>query len=131
MSAPAAQELAAARVLAVSGLTSSAVTVSLRAAVQAAETALMLLDRVPPAGQAALVAEFVAVVVRERGLDPAVGRALRLLLNRQQLAEVTAPPQAEAEAAIADATLVTEAVAEWREVAQRVARDRRSASLYR
>lgn len=114
-------ELAAAHVLAVSGLTSQSVATALRGAIEAAEAALLLLDRVPPAGPAVVVAEFVRRVVRERGLDAEAGRRLRLLLNRHQLAEITAPPEGEAQDAIADAEVVIDTVADWIEAARRVA----------
>ena len=71
--ARARDELAAARVLAVAGLTAQALHVALRAALEAAETTLLVLGRVPSADQAGVVAEFVAKVVGERGLDADAG----------------------------------------------------------
>jgi uncharacterized protein (UPF0332 family) len=127
MAAPigrARDELAAAHVLAVSGLTAQSVAVAFRGALQGAEAALLLLDRVPPAGDAAVVAAFLRHVVRERGLDAEAGRRLRLLLNRHQLAEVGAPPPEEAHAALDDARHVIDVVAAWIEVSLQVAEER-------
>ena len=127
MAAPigrARDELAAAHVLAVSGLTAQSVAVAFRGALQAAEAALLLLDRVPPAAESAVVAAFLRHVVRERGLDAEAGRRLRLLLNRQQLAEVGAPPPEEAQAALDDAHHVIDVVVAWIAVSQQVAEER-------
>lgn len=117
-------ELAAAHVLAVSGLTTQSVTVALRGALQAAEAALLLLDRVPPAGEAGVVAAFLRYVVRERGLDAEAGRRLRLLLNRQYLADIDVPPPAAAQEALDDARCVIDVVATWIDVSQQVAQER-------
>lgn len=117
-------ELAAAHVLAVSGLTTQSVTVALRGALQAAEATLLLLDRVPPAGEPAVVAAFLRYVVRERGLVPEAGQRLRMLLNRQHVAEIVPPPPAEAQAALDDARHVIDAVAAWIEVSMHVAQER-------
>jgi len=117
-------ELTAGHVLAVAGLTAQSVAVALRGALQVAEAALLLLDRVPPAGESAVVAAFLRHVVRERGLDPEAGRRLRLLLNRQQLAEIGAPPLDVAQAALDDARCVIDLVGEWICVSEEVARER-------
>lgn len=119
-------ELAAAHVLAVSGLSAQSVTVALRGALQAAEAALLLLDRVPPAGEAAVISAFLRYVVRERGLDAEAGQRLRLLLNRQHLADVDPPPPEEAQAALDDARCVIDVVASWIAVSQQVAQERGS-----
>jgi hypothetical protein len=107
-------ELFAAHLLASTGFAVPTIALALRAALAAAEGALLELDRVPPPEPAAVVAAFVRHVVGERGLDPAAGRALRSLLGRAELTATAAPvPPVEGPAAIADATAVVDAVDAW------------------
>lgn len=107
-------ELFAAHLLSSTGFAAQTVALALRAALAAAEGALLDLDRVPPAEPAAVVAAFVRHVVGERGLDPAAGRGLRSLLGRAELAAAGGPvPPVEGPAAIADATAVVDAVDAW------------------
>lgn len=108
------EELFAAHLLATTGFAAQAVSHAVHAALSAAEAALLLLGRVPPADPAAIVAAFVRHAVRERGLDPEAGRQLRSLLNRGVAASSDGNvPQAEAPVAIADATVVVDIVAAW------------------
>jgi len=123
--ARAREELFAAHLLATTGFAAQSVALSFRAALAAAEAALMLLGR--PAGPhpPAVVAAFLVHVVRERGLDPDTGRRLRSLLNRAELAHADGDvPQPEAPAAITDATDVVDVVAAWVEKSQQVAGER-------
>ncbi len=107
-------ELFAAHLLASTGFAAQTVGLALRAALAAAEGALLELDRVPPAEPAAVVAAFVRHVVGERGLDPEAGRLLRALLGQAELVEAGGPvPPAEGPAAIADATAVVDTVDAW------------------
>ena len=84
--ARAREELFAAHLLATTGFAAQCVGLCFRAALAAAEEALVLLDRPPDPRPAAVVAMFIRHVVRERGLDPAAGRRLRSLLNRSEQA---------------------------------------------
>jgi hypothetical protein len=123
--ARAREELFAAHLLATTGFAAQSVALSFRAALAAAEAALMLLGR--PAGPhpPAVVAAFLVHVVRERGLDPDTGVRLRSLLNRAELAHADGDvPQPEAPAAITDATDVVDVVAAWVEKSQQVAGER-------
>jgi uncharacterized protein (UPF0332 family) len=123
--ARAREELFAAHLLATTGFAAQSVGLSFRAALAAAEAALLLIDRVPNPVPAAVVSAFVSQVVRGRGLDPETGRRLRSLLNRAEQAHVDgAVPQQEAPAAIADATEVVDAVAKWIDESNRVAGER-------
>lgn len=112
--ARAREELFAAHLLGSTGFAAQAAVLAFRAATAAAEAALTALDRVPPPDPAAVVATFVRHVVRERGMDPAVGQRLRSLCNRAAQADVgDAPPAAEGPVAIGDATAVVDAVEDW------------------
>lgn len=112
--ARARQELAAARLLADNGFTAAAVSRAFHAAFYAAETALLVLGETR-ARHSDVVSAFVRRVVRERALDPQAGRLLRSLFNRYWLADHTyeTTPEAEAAAALTDATFVVEAVIGW------------------
>jgi uncharacterized protein (UPF0332 family) len=119
------EELFAAHLLSTTGFAAQSVSHAFRAALCAAEAALLLLDRTPPAEPAAVVAAFVRHAVRERGLDPEAGRLLRSLLNRglQASADGDVPPS-EASAAITDATALVDTVAAWIDGSNRVAVER-------
>lgn len=107
-------ELFAAHLLASTGFAAQTVGLAFRAALAAAQGALLELDRVPPAEPAAVVSAFVRHVVGERGLDPAAGQLLRALLGRAELADTDAPVHPdEGPAAIADATTVVDTVDAW------------------
>jgi hypothetical protein len=123
--ARAREELFAAHLLATTGFAAQSVALSFRAALAAAEGALMLLDRPPDPRPGATVAAFVGHVVRERGCDPRTGQRLRSLLNRAELAHMDGDvPQPEAATAIADATEVVDTIAAWIEKSHQVATDR-------
>jgi uncharacterized protein (UPF0332 family) len=123
--ARAREELFAAHLLGTTGFAAQTVELAFRAALAAAEAALMLLDKPPAAEPAAVVAAFVRHVVRERGLDPDAGRMLRSLYNRQlQAAADGLVPQQEAPHALADATTVIDAVDDWIKTSHRVAEER-------
>jgi len=123
--ARAREELFAAHLLATTGFAAQCVALCFRAALAAAEEALVLLDRPPDPRPAAVVSAFVTHLVRERGLDPQAGRQLRSLLNRAELANADgAVPQPEAATAIGDATEVVDTVATWIEKSRQVAGER-------
>jgi hypothetical protein len=123
--ARAREELFAAHLLATTGFAAQCVALCFRAALAAAEEALVLLDRPPHPQPAAVVSAFVTHVVRGRGLDPRAGQRLRSLLNRAELANADgAVPQPEAAMAIADATEVVDTVATWVEKSRQVAGER-------
>lgn len=123
--ARAREELFAAHLLGTTGFAAQTVGLAFRAALAAAEAALMLLDRPPAPEPAAVVAAFVRHVVRERGLDPDAGAKLRSLYNRHvQAGADGAVPQAEAPLALADATVVIDVVEEWIKTSHRVAEER-------
>ncbi len=123
--ARAREELFAAHLLSTTGFAAQTVGLCFRAAQGAAEAALMLLERPIAPEPAAVVAAFVRHVVRERGLEPDVGRLLRSLFNRHLQAEADGDvPQTEAPRALADATAVIDAVADWIEISERVAEGR-------
>ena len=120
--ARAREELFAAHLLATTGFAAQSVALSFRAALAAAEEALVLLGRATDPRPAAVVSAFLVHVVRERGLDPHAGQRLRSLLNRAEQANADgAVPQPEAAAAIADATEVVDVVATWVEKSRQVA----------
>lgn len=108
------EELFAAHLLGTTGFSAQTVALAFRAALAAAEAALLELQRPPEAEPAAVVAAFVRHVVRERGLDPEVGRRLRSLHNRAELAHADGTvPAAEGPIAIKDASEVVDAVEAW------------------
>ncbi|RZT89218.1 uncharacterized protein (UPF0332 family) [Pseudonocardia sediminis] len=112
--ARARQELAAARLLTENGFTAAAVSRAFHAAFYAAETALLVLGETR-AQHSDVVSAFVRRVVRERALEPQAGRLLRSLFNRYWLADHSyeTTPDAEAVAALTDATFVVDAVVDW------------------
>lgn len=119
------EELFAAHLLTTTGFAAQSVAHAVRAALSAAEAALLLVGRVPPADPAAAVAAFVRHAVRERGLDPEAGRLLRSLHNRGMVANADGNvPQVEGPAAIEDATVVVDIVAAWIEGSNRAAHRR-------
>lgn len=108
------EELFAAHLLGTTGFAAQTVALAFRAALAAAEAALLDLERAPEAEPAAVVAAFVRHVVRERGLDAEAGRGLRSLHNRAELAYADGSvPPAEGPRAIADATAVVDLVESW------------------
>ncbi len=108
------QELFAAHLLATTGFAAQTVACAFRAALAAAEAALVELDRAPEPEPAAVVAAFVRHVVRDRGLDAEAGRVLRSLFNRAELAHTDGSvPAAEGPVAITDATTVVDAIDGW------------------
>lgn len=108
------EELFAAHILGTTGFAAQTVALAFRAALAAAEAALLDLDRAPEAEPAAVVAAFVRHVVRERGMEPDTGRLLRSLHNRAEVAHADgAVPPAEGPSAIADATEVVDMVESW------------------
>lgn len=112
--ARAREELFAAHLLGSTGFAAQTVSLAFRAALAAAEAALLDLERAPEAEPAAVVAAFVRHVVRERGMEPDTGRLLRSLHNRAELAHADgAVPPSEGPPAIADATAVVDMVESW------------------
>lgn len=112
--ARAREDLFAAHLLATTQFGAQAVELAHRGALAAAEAALDALDRVAPAEPTALIAAFLRQVVRERGLDPGVGRLVRSLHNQAVLATANGVvPLDEAARAIADATALIDAVDDW------------------
>lgn len=108
------RELFAAHLLASTGFAAQTVACAFRAALAAAEAALLDLGRAPEPEAAAVVAAFVRHVVRDRGLDADAGRLLRSLHNRAELAHADGSvPVDEGPAAITDATAVVDAVDMW------------------
>jgi uncharacterized protein (UPF0332 family) len=108
------EELFAAHLLGTTGFAAQTVALAFRAALAAAEAALLELQRPPEPEAAAVVSAFVRHVVHERGLDPEVGRLLRSLHNRAELAHADGTvPTAEGPVAIKDATEVVDAVEAW------------------
>jgi hypothetical protein len=108
------EELFAAHLLGTTGFAAQTVALAFRAALAAAESALLELGRPPEPEPGAVVAAFVRHVVIERGLQPEAGRLLRSLHNRAELAHADgAVPPGEGPAAISDATTVVDVVDEW------------------
>ena len=108
------QELEAARLLASSGFSVQAVSRAYYAAFYAAEEALLALGETR-SKHSGVVAAFESRIVREGGIDPAIGRLLRSLFRRRNEADYGAVPasQREAEQAIGDAERVVDAVESW------------------
>jgi len=108
------QELDAARLLASSGFPTQAVSRAYYTAFYAAEEALLALGETR-SKHSGVLAAFESLVVREGGVDPAVGRLLRSLFRRRNEADHGAVPasQREAEQAIGDAERVVDAVESW------------------
>lgn len=115
------EELFAAHLLGTSGFAAQTVALAFRAALAAAEAALLGLDRPSPPEPAAVVAAFVRHVVTGRGLDAGAGRLLRSLHNRAELAHADgAVPQEQGPAAIVDATAIVDVVEAWLQHAEYV-----------
>jgi len=108
------QELEAARLLASSGFSVQAVSRAYYAAFCAAEEALLALGETR-SKHSGVFAAFESRIVREGGIDPAIGRLLRSLFRRRNEADYGAVPasQREAEQAIGDAERVVDAVESW------------------
>ena len=108
------QELEAARLLASSGFYVQAVSRAYYAAFYAAEEALLALGETR-SKHSGVLAAFESLVVREGGVDPAIGRLLRSLFRRRNEADYGAVPasQKEAEQATGDAERVLDAVESW------------------
>lgn len=112
--ARARDELFAAHLLGTTGFAAQTVALAFRAALAAAEAALLELGRAPGPEPAAVVTAFVRHVVRERGLDAEAGRLLRSLHNRAEVAHADGTvPTAEGPNAIKDATAVVDTVEAW------------------
>jgi uncharacterized protein (UPF0332 family) len=107
-------DVAAAQLLGTKGFDVQAVSIAFRAALHAAEVALLVVGETRSA-DAEVVSVFIRRVVRERGLDREAGRLLRSLFNRSRQADHTYRdlPPTEATAAVRDATTVIDAVAAW------------------
>jgi len=107
-------DLEAARFLAGGGFAEQAISRAYYAAFYAAEEALLALGETRSKHSGVLVA-FEKLVVRECGLDPAIGRLLRSLFRRRNEADyggAPASPEAADEAA-RDAERVVVAVESW------------------
>lgn len=108
------QELEAARFLAGGGFAAQAVSRAYYAAFYAAEEALLALGETR-SKHSGVLAAFEKLVVREGGLDPAIGRLLRSLFRRRNEADYGAVPASreEAEEATRDAERVVDAFESW------------------
>ena len=108
------RELEAARFLAGGGFAAQAVSRAYYAAFYAAEEALLALGETR-SKHSGVLAAFEKLIVREGGLDPAIGRLLRSLFRRRNEADYGAVPASlnEAEEATRDAERVVDAVESW------------------
>ena len=108
------QELDAARLLASSGFPTQAVSRAYYTAFYAAEEALLALGETR-SKHSGVLAAFETLLVREGGLDPAIGRLLRSLFRRRSEADDGPAPasQQQAEQATCDAKRVVDAVESW------------------
>jgi uncharacterized protein (UPF0332 family) len=108
------RELEAARYLAAGGFAAQAISRAYYAAFYAAEEALLAL-RETRSKHSGVVAAFEKLVVREGGVDPAIGRLLRSLFRRRNEADYGAVPASpdEADEATSDAQRVVDAVESW------------------
>jgi uncharacterized protein (UPF0332 family) len=108
------EELAAARLLGSGGFHAQAVSRAYYAAFYAAEEALLALGETR-SKHAGVLSAFERLVVREEGLEPAVGRLLRSLFRRRNEADYGAfsASQEDADAAIGDAERAVDAVESW------------------
>jgi uncharacterized protein (UPF0332 family) len=108
------QELAAAELLADNGFTAQAVSRAYYGAFYAAEAALSTVGETR-SKHAGVVAAVATLLVRERGLDPQAGQLLRSLFERRSRAdyELDTVPVGEGPRALADATIVVDAIAAW------------------
>jgi uncharacterized protein (UPF0332 family) len=108
------EELAAARLLADGGFVDQAISRAYYAAFHAATAALQALGETR-SKHAGVVAAFERLVVRAGGIDPGAGRVLRSLFRQRQEADYgSAPaPLAEADAALAEAERLVDAIEAW------------------
>jgi uncharacterized protein (UPF0332 family) len=108
------EELEAAGLLAGAGFAAQAVSRAYYAAFYAAEAVLLALDETR-SKHSGVITAFVRLAVREGDMPADAGRLLRSLFDRRGQADYsTVPvPVSEAEAAIADAGQVVDAVTEW------------------
>jgi uncharacterized protein (UPF0332 family) len=107
-------ELAAARLLVDHGFAAQAVSRAYYAAFYAAEEALQSVG-VVRSKHSGVVAAVARVLVRDRGLEPEVGRLVRSLFERRSRADYALgdTPVDEATQAIADANSVVAALGRW------------------
>ena len=108
------QELEAACFLAGGGFAAQAVSRAYYAAFYAAEEALLALGETR-SKHSGVLAAFEKLVVREGGLDPAIGRLLRSLFRRTNEADygAVAASREDADEATGDAERVVEAIEWW------------------
>jgi uncharacterized protein (UPF0332 family) len=108
------RELEAARFLAGGGFAEQAISRAYYAAFYAAEEALLAL-RETRSKHPGVLAAFETLVVREGGLDPAIGRLPRSLFRRRNEADYGVAPatQEAADDATRDAEQVVDAVGSW------------------
>jgi uncharacterized protein (UPF0332 family) len=108
------QELAAARVLVREGFAEQAISRAYFAAFFAAEAALQLLGETR-SKHSGVISAFNRRLVREGALDESMGRTLRSLFERRNLADYGSGSvtRGEAEAALGDAERFVDAVAAW------------------
>lgn len=112
--ARARREIDVARHLAAGGFPAQAISRSYYAAFYAAEAALLALGETR-SKHSGVIAAFETLVVREGGVAPACGRALRSLFRQRNEADYgpVELPVDEAGAALADAERFVDAVAAW------------------
>lgn len=110
------RELAAARLLADEGFRAQTISRAYFAAFYAADAALQTVGE-SHSKHAGVIAAFIRLLVRDRGVDPEVGRLLRSLFERRNEADYTsaAVSSTEAGSAIADVERVVASVAAWME----------------
>ena len=108
------RELEAARFLAGGGFAEQTISRAYYAAFYAAEEALLALGQTR-SKHAGVLAAFETLVVREGGLDPAIGRLLRSLFRRRNEADYGAAlaSQEASDKATRDAEQVVDAVESW------------------
>jgi uncharacterized protein (UPF0332 family) len=108
------QELAAARLLIDGGFAAQGVSRAYFAAFFAAEEALLALGETC-SKHSGVVSAFGRLVVREGGVDEDIGRLLRSLFERRNLADYVSAdvPSEEADAALDDARRFVNAVKLW------------------
>jgi uncharacterized protein (UPF0332 family) len=108
------RELETARLLASGGFTEQSVSRAYYGAFYAAEEALLALGETR-SKHSGVLAAFERLIVRERGVDPSIGRLLRSLFRRRNQADYGAAPasQEEAERATRDAEHVVDAIGSW------------------
>ena len=108
------RELQAARLLAKNGFAAQAISRSYFAAFYAAEAALLVVGEVR-SKHSGVVAATAQVLVGQHGLDTGAGRLLRSLFERRSHADydLDEAPVEEGSAALADATMVVDAIERW------------------